>query len=82
MKPSFDKLATTTISLGRVLKFAPGDIIPIEIPEIVTATVNGVPVFKGKLGVSRGNYALKMVEPVKPALQPSHLKVSLESLNE
>jgi flagellar motor switch protein FliM len=75
-------LTTTQVSLGRLLNFAPGDIIPIEIPEAVVAKVNEVPVFKGRLGVSRGQYALKMVESIKPVPHASHINVSLENLDE
>jgi flagellar motor switch protein FliM len=53
------------ISLADVLKFKPGDIIPIEMPEYVTVRANGVPTIKGKLGVSNDKYSVQMLESYK-----------------
>jgi flagellar motor switch protein FliM len=59
-------LAETDITLGDLLGMQPGDIIPIELPKLVTARVEGVPVFNGQFGVSRGNLALKVAERINP----------------
>lgn len=53
------------VTLGEVLKFKPGDVIPIEMPEHVVVRANNVPSFKGKLGMSNGHYAVEMVESYK-----------------
>jgi flagellar motor switch protein FliM len=53
------------ISLGEVMKFKVGDVIPIEMPEFVTVRANNVPTFKGKLGVSNEYYSVQMVESLK-----------------
>ncbi|NLQ16543.1 flagellar motor switch protein FliM [Marinomonas sp. M1K-6] len=58
-------VANRKISLGEVLKFKTGDIIPIEMPEFVTVRANGVPTFKGKLGVSDERYSVQMEESFK-----------------
>jgi flagellar motor switch protein FliM len=58
-------VANRKISLGEVLKFKAGDIIPIEMPEFVTVRANGVPTFKGKLGVSDERYSVQMQESFK-----------------
>lgn len=58
-------VANRKISLGEVLKFKAGDIIPIEMPEFVTVRANGVPTFKGKLGVSNERYSVQMQESFK-----------------
>lgn len=58
-------VANRKISLGEVLKFKAGDIIPIEMPEFVTVRANGVPTFKGKLGVSNERYSVQMEESFK-----------------
>lgn len=55
-------VANRKISLREVLKFKTGDIIPIEMPEFVTVRANGVPTFKGKLGVSNERYSVQMEE--------------------
>lgn len=53
------------VKLGDVMKFKAGDVIPIEMPELVTVRANNVPTFKGKLGVSNGYYAVEMIESCK-----------------
>jgi len=53
------------VSLGEVLKFKVGDIIPVEMPEFVTVRANNVPTFKGKLGVSNEHYSVQMEESFK-----------------
>ncbi|WP_111639200.1 flagellar motor switch protein FliM [Marinomonas shanghaiensis] len=58
-------VANRKISLGEVLKFKAGDIIPIEMPEFVTVRANGVPTFKGKLGISNERYSVQMKESFK-----------------
>ncbi|UTV98657.1 flagellar motor switch protein FliM [Marinomonas rhizomae] len=58
-------VANRKISLGEVLKFKAGDIIPIEMPEFVTVRANGIPTFKGKLGVSDERYSVQMEESFK-----------------
>ncbi|MBT8447909.1 MAG: flagellar motor switch protein FliM [Gammaproteobacteria bacterium] len=58
-------LATKEIALRDVLNFQTGSVINLELPEAVSAVVGGVPVFRAEYGVSRGNMALKVTEPVK-----------------
>ncbi|ETX10896.1 flagellar motor switch protein FliM [Marinomonas ushuaiensis DSM 15871] len=53
------------ISLGEVLKFKVGDVIPVEMPEFVTVRANNIPTFKGKLGVSNEHYSVQMEESFK-----------------
>ena len=52
------------LTLGEVLDFQPGDVIPVEIPEKVTLFSEDVPIFRGRVGVSNGNYAVKIQEKV------------------
>ncbi|RMG27745.1 MAG: flagellar motor switch protein FliM [Gammaproteobacteria bacterium] len=58
-------LAETTLSFEALMSMKPGDIIPIEMPETVVLEVEGVPVFRGRLGVSNGNRAIKILGPVR-----------------
>lgn len=58
-------LTRTRLSLRDVLNFKPGDIFPVELPQTVVARVDDVPVFRGTYGASRGNVALKVVEPIR-----------------
>lgn len=59
-------LAETELSLREVVNLKVGDVIPIEVPRRVVARAEGVPVFHGQFGVSRGNYAVKLTDQVGP----------------
>jgi flagellar motor switch protein FliM len=59
-------LTETDITLGDLLNLQPGDVIPIDMPKVVTARVDGVPVLNGQFGMSRGNLAIKVAERVVP----------------
>jgi flagellar motor switch protein FliM len=54
-------VAEKSITLRDVLKLEPGDVIPIEMPEQLVLTANGVPVLNARLGQSRGNLALQVL---------------------
>lgn len=58
------QIARRTLTLKDVMAFKPGDIIPLEIPEKLTLKANTVPVFNCKMGTSRGNLAVKVLEPL------------------
>ncbi len=57
-------LTEATVTLRELMELQPGDIIPVDLPELVWARVQGVPVLRGKFGVFQGNMALKTVETV------------------
>ena len=59
-------LATTTISLGEILKLKAGDIIPISIPEKITASVDDISLLEGSYGQQGGQYALKIEKFISP----------------
>jgi len=58
-------LTQTEISLRELRGLKAGDVIPVDIPETVSANVDGVPVFRGQLGISRGNHAVKVSEMIR-----------------
>ena len=58
-------VAKREISLRDVMEMDAGDVIPVDIPELLTLTANGVPTFKCKLGQSRHNLGVKIIEQVK-----------------
>ncbi len=58
-------MGRTKLTLGEVLNLNAGDIIPVELPELVTVCAENIPVFKGTLGVSGGKNAIQFMEPVK-----------------
>ncbi|MBJ2246960.1 MULTISPECIES: flagellar motor switch protein FliM [Pseudomonas] len=57
-------VARRQLRLRDILHMAPGDIIPVELPEELIMRANGVPSFKVKLGSHKGNLALQVVEPI------------------
>lgn len=57
-------LTTVNMSLRDVMEMEEGDVIPVEIPDLVTVSAEGVPVFRGLYGIHRGNEAVKVVEQV------------------
>jgi flagellar motor switch protein FliM len=69
MKEAKVTLVTTMmdkkVNLQEVLDFKEGDIIPIDTPDQVMLTVKGLPLYKGKFGVSRGNKAVKITNKIK-----------------
>lgn len=56
--------AETQVSLRELMEMKAGDVIPLELPEHVTVFASGMPTFRAKYGVSRGNAALKIVEDI------------------
>jgi len=56
------KLIEKEMSISEVIELKKGDVIPIEMPETVLLEVEDVPVFRGKLGLSDGNYAIEITE--------------------
>ncbi len=57
-------LVEKQISLRDISNLKTGDIIPIEIPDVVTMTANKIPMFKAKIGSHGPNFALKIQERV------------------
>ncbi|MEG7523047.1 MAG: flagellar motor switch protein FliM [Chromatiales bacterium] len=53
-------LTEVNMTLQQLSTLKAGDIIPIEMPEEVEVKAAEVPVFTGKLGVSEGNYSIKI----------------------
>ncbi len=60
------QLATTTITLGQVLKLKVGDILPITIPETLIASVDDIPLMECRYGQQGGQFALKIERFITP----------------
>lgn len=58
------QLAEIEINLSEVNKLKIGDIIPFDMPDRVVLEAEEIPMFRGEIGVSRGNAAIKVVERV------------------
>ncbi|MES9971598.1 MAG: flagellar motor switch protein FliM [Candidatus Thiodiazotropha sp.] len=54
------QLTDVQMSVKQLAELKEGDIIPFDMPEEVEVEAAEVPIFKAKLGVSDGNYALKI----------------------
>lgn len=61
-------LASVTLRLGELVRLNAGDIIPIDLPDTVTVTIEGLPVFRCRHGVHRGNKAIQIIEPLRRSL--------------
>lgn len=73
-------LTRAQLRLRDVLNFKPGDIFPVDLPQTVVARVDDVPVFRGTYGASRGNVALKVVEPIRHhVLDPGNPIIGVKS---
>jgi flagellar motor switch protein FliM len=53
-------LAHVQVTLDQILNMQIGDVIPLDMPEFVTASVDSVPVMDCRYGISNGRYALRM----------------------
>ncbi|MGO9993940.1 MAG: flagellar motor switch protein FliM [Steroidobacteraceae bacterium] len=54
-------LAQAQISLGELVRLTPGDIIPIDTPQHAVLLAGGIPLYRGRFGVSQGRNALKIL---------------------
>jgi len=57
-------LVETRIRIGDFLKLRPGDVIPIDLPELVTLGADDVALFHARFGTAGGNNAVRVVEAV------------------
>jgi flagellar motor switch protein FliM len=58
------KLIEKEMYISDVIELKKGDVIAIDMPETVLLEVENVPVFRGKLGLSDGNYAIEILDKV------------------
>lgn len=57
-------LAQVDLTLGKVLSLKAGDVVPLEMPETVVLCCEKVPLFRGTVGVSNGNNAVQILQPI------------------
>lgn len=55
-------LIEKAMTIRDVMDFKKGDVIPIDMPETVVVQAEDVRIFKGKIGLSDGNYAIQVKE--------------------
>ena len=67
-------LATTTVTLGQILKLKTGDILPITIPDSLVASVDDIPLMECRYGQQGGQFALKIERFITPESDDHALK--------
>ncbi|MBL8446178.1 MAG: flagellar motor switch protein FliM [Zoogloeaceae bacterium] len=60
------QLGTAEVTLRDIVHLKPGDVIPLNIPELIQATVDEIPVLEGHCGTHAGRYALRVERLLKP----------------
>lgn len=58
-------LVETEITLRELMNLKAGDVIPIDLPGLLTVKSEDVPVFRAQFGVSQGMNAIKIVAPIQ-----------------
>jgi len=58
-------VAEKDISLRDIIDIQKGDVVPIDIADKLVLTANDVPVLHAKLGTSKGNLALQIIEKIQ-----------------
>jgi flagellar motor switch protein FliM len=58
-------LVEKILHIDEVLDLSVGDVIPVEIPDQVLITVESIPLYRAKVGVSEGKYALQIQSRVQ-----------------
>jgi len=53
-------LAHATLTIGQLMALQRGDVVALDLPETITADVDGRPVLECRFGISNGRYALKV----------------------
>ena len=75
------RLVEKEMKLRDMMDFKAGDIIPIDLPDSLLVSVEGLPSFRATLGKISDNYALKITEKIKrPEMQKT--QIHLEDLKE
>ena len=52
------------LKISDVMAFKAGDVIPAEMPDELILLAEGVPICKGNVGLSDGNYAIKIIDKI------------------
>ncbi len=63
--PVHGTLVDRYITLREVAALKAGDVIPVDLPEEFILQANGVPIFRGKMGISDENLAVKIIDQLK-----------------
>ncbi len=61
-------MGTSELTLAEVVNMKIGDVIPLNIPDTITATVDNVPVMECSYGTLHGQYALRVMKMLSNSL--------------
>ncbi|WP_325891977.1 flagellar motor switch protein FliM [Grimontia sp. NTOU-MAR1] len=59
------KLLETSLSLRDLMELEAGDVIPVKMPDACTVFIEDLPTFRGKMGQSNDNLAIKITDKLK-----------------
>ncbi|USH03196.1 flagellar motor switch protein FliM [Grimontia kaedaensis] len=59
------KLLETSLSLRDLMELEAGDVIPVKMPDACTVYIEDLPTFRGKMGQSNDNLAIKITDKLK-----------------
>lgn len=59
-------LAEIDITFKDLVHLQAGDVIPLELPDMITASIEDIPVFRGRYGVSKDKLALQIEHRIYP----------------
>ncbi len=66
-------LGSANVTLDQVIKMRAGDIIPLEVEDNITASIDGIPIMECKYGVFNNQYALRIVKMLTTKEEGSHV---------
>ncbi|MBW8077502.1 MAG: flagellar motor switch protein FliM [Gallionella sp.] len=67
-------LGSAKLTVAQVMKMHSGDVIPLEVEENITASVDGVPMMECKYGASNNQYALKIEKMLTMTEGENHVR--------
>ncbi|ENO89538.1 flagellar motor switch protein FliM [Thauera linaloolentis] len=66
-------LGTARVTLRDIVDMRVGDVIPLNVPEVLSAEIDGVPVFECRQGTKNGRYAIRVERILTHEEEPSPL---------
>jgi flagellar motor switch protein FliM len=59
-------LVNVSVTVKQLLSMTVGDVLSVDMPPLVTAHVDGVPIFDCRYGVLNGQYAIRIENVLTP----------------
>jgi flagellar motor switch protein FliM len=71
-------LLETQLAIGDFLQLRPGDVIPVQMPDLTTVFAEDVPIFRGRYGQTNGHKAVRFQAPAGRREARLHADFSME----